>query len=52
MSRWEDNIDAPMIPFLDAPDHKPKKTGILDIRGKPIKRPPNPMGFHCPKGLA
>lgn len=39
----------PMLPNLEVPDHKPKKTGILDIRGKPIKRHPTPMGFHCPK---
>jgi hypothetical protein len=45
MASWDD----PMIPHLEVPDHKPRKTGLLDHRGKPIKRPPNPMGFHCPK---
>jgi hypothetical protein len=42
--------DDPLIPHIEVPDHKPVKTGILDKRGKPIRRPPNPMGFHTPKG--
>jgi hypothetical protein len=46
MSYFDD--DPPLIPNLDVPDHKPKKTGILDKYGKPIKRPPNPIGFHHP----
>jgi hypothetical protein len=40
----------PMLPPLEVSDHKPRKTGILDAHGKPIKRYPNPMGFHCPRG--
>lgn len=46
---WEDDIGRPMIPYLEVPDHKVRKTGLLDHRGKPIKRPPNPIGFHKSK---
>jgi hypothetical protein len=46
---WRDD-DPPLIPQLDVPDHEPKKTGLVDKYGKPIRRPPNPMGFHKPSG--
>jgi hypothetical protein len=39
----------PMLPSLDVPEHKPKKTGLVDVRGKPIKRYPRPIGFHIPR---
>lgn len=45
---WEDRIGEPLVPNLDVPDHKPVDTGLLDKRGEPIKRQPNPIGFHCP----
>lgn len=40
----------PLLPQLDVPEHKPRKTGILDVRGKMIKRPPPQIGFHRPQG--
>lgn len=48
MSNWWE--DEPFRPSLEVPEHKPVDTGIVDKHGQPIKRPPNPIGFHCPKG--
>jgi hypothetical protein len=28
-------------------DHLASFTGLLDMRGEPIMRAPNPMGFNC-----
>lgn len=40
---WSDDISRPSS--LDVPDHVATDTGILDARGNPIFRAPNPMGF-------
>jgi hypothetical protein len=45
---WLD--DEPLIPSLEVPEHKPVETGLLDKRGQPIRRHPNKIGFHCPRG--
>jgi hypothetical protein len=46
LNDWSD--PWPLLPSLEVPDHKPVRTGLLDRRGEPIERPPNPMGFHVP----
>jgi hypothetical protein len=45
---WEDDIGRPLIPPIDVPEHQPVNTGLVDRRGEPIRRPPNPLGFHRP----
>lgn len=40
----------PLLPSLDVPEHNPVETGLLDKRGEPIRRYPNQVGFHRPKG--
>lgn len=35
----------PMLPELCASDFRPTDTGLLDVRGDPIMRSPNPVGF-------
>jgi len=37
--------DAPMVPSLSVSEHEVADTGLLDVRGDPIMRAPNPMGF-------
>jgi hypothetical protein len=44
---WDD--DVPMLPSLSVPEHEYANTGLLDHRGDPILRAPNPMGFHHPR---
>jgi hypothetical protein len=44
--RWME--DVPLIPDIEVPDHRPVKTGLLDSRGRTIRRYPNQMGFHRP----
>jgi hypothetical protein len=44
-SYWIDE-DRPLLPSLDVPDHEAAFTGLVDRRGDPIMRGPNPMGFH------
>jgi hypothetical protein len=44
---WDDNV--PMLPSLSVPEHEYVDTGLLDHRGDPILRAPNPMGFHHPR---
>ncbi|MBO9624159.1 MAG: hypothetical protein J7500_15735 [Sphingomonas sp.] len=36
---------TPLLPSLSVSDHEPTDTGLLDVRGDPIVRAPNPMGF-------
>ena len=43
--------DEPLIPNVSVSDHVATDTGLVDVRGQPIKRPPNTVGFHCPKGV-
>lgn len=47
MAWWD---QTPMLPPLDVAEHKPVDTGLVDRGGNPIRRPPNPLGFHKPKG--
>lgn len=35
----------PLVPHIEASDHKDVDTGLVDKRGDPIMRAPNPMGF-------
>jgi hypothetical protein len=35
----------PMIPELHVADFRPTDTGLIDLRGDPIMRAPNPVGF-------
>jgi hypothetical protein len=42
----------PLIPSLTVDDHVPIETGLIDHRGDPIMRAPNPVGFHHPKERA
>lgn len=37
--------DDPFRPDLSVSDHVATDTGLLDQRGDPIMRAPNPMGF-------
>jgi len=46
---WYDE-DAPLLPQIDVPEHRPVNIGLLDRHGKPIERHPNRIGFHSPKG--
>lgn len=39
--------DEPFKPNLDVPDHEATNTGLIDRRGDPIMRAPNPMGFQA-----
>jgi hypothetical protein len=45
-------FDDPLIPHLDVSDHRPVRTGLLDMRGDPIWRCPEPIGFHNPRERA
>lgn len=45
---WLDN--DPLIPALTVPEHIPVETGLVDRRGDPILRAPEPCGFHTPRG--
>lgn len=40
---WSD--DYPLLPDIHVPEHRPVDTGLVDVRGDPIMRAPNPMGF-------
>jgi len=40
---WDD--DYPLLPNLTVDDHTAVETGLIDERGDPIMRGPNPMGF-------
>lgn len=44
---WENTrIDTDgMKPSLCAADFEPTDTGLIDVRGDPIMRAPNPIGF-------
>jgi hypothetical protein len=35
----------PMLPSLSVDDHVPVDTGLVNHRGEPIMRAPNPIGF-------
>jgi hypothetical protein len=35
----------PLLPDLWVADHRPVDTGLVDARGHPIMRAPNPLGF-------
>jgi hypothetical protein len=35
----------PLVPSLEVDDHIAVETGIIDERGDPIMRAPNPVGF-------
>lgn len=37
--------DRPLLPDLFLPEHVAVNTGLLDARGRPIMRAPNPCGF-------
>jgi hypothetical protein len=38
--------DDPMLPPLSVSDHRPVDTGLVNHRGEPIMRGPEPVGFH------
>jgi hypothetical protein len=40
---WWDR--GPLIPSLTVSDHEATDTGLVDERGDPIMRAPNPIGF-------
>lgn len=40
-----DWLDAPLIPDIYVPEHRPIDTGLVDVRGNPIMRAVNPLGF-------
>lgn len=40
---WDDCY--PLLPDLHVPEHRPVDTGLIDVRGVPIMRAPNPIGF-------
>jgi hypothetical protein len=42
---WFEANHQPMLPNLDVPDHEAVETGLVDQRGDPIMRAPNPFGF-------
>lgn len=42
---WFDDIGGPLIPAIQADDHRPVNTGLLYPNGEPIMRLPNPVGF-------
>ena len=42
MTEWQ---GYPLTPDLKVSDHKAADTGLVDHRGDPIMRAPNPMGF-------
>lgn len=46
-AKWDDY--SPMLPPITVNDHKPIDTGLIDHRGDPIMRGPNPVGFHNAK---
>lgn len=35
----------PLVPHLTVPEHEAQDTGLVDHKGNPIKRSPNPIGF-------
>jgi hypothetical protein len=39
------DFDDPLIPHLIVSDHRATDTGLVDKRGDPIMRGPNPVGF-------
>jgi hypothetical protein len=43
---WFESHNQPMLPNLCVDDHVAVETGLVDQRGNPIMRAPNPMGFH------
>ena len=43
------SIDEPLLADITVPDHRPVDTGLVDQRGDPIWRGPEPVGFHHPK---
>ena len=42
---WVFNEHRPMVPELSVPSHVATDTGLLDSKGQPIMRAPNPVGF-------
>lgn len=40
---WSD--DDPLLPALSVCDHEASDTGLVDLRGDPIMRAANPVGF-------
>lgn len=40
---WDDA--EPQRLHLDVPEHEAVETGLIDVRGEPIMRAPNPVGF-------
>ena len=45
-AEWCDN-EFPLLPQITVDDHEAVETGLVDHRGDPIMRAPNPMGFGC-----
>lgn len=43
-SDWWD--EGPLLPSLTVDSHVEVDTGLVDARGHPIYRLPEPMGFH------
>jgi hypothetical protein len=37
---------GPLLPHLHVSENVPHDTGLLDVRGNKITRPPLPVGFH------
>lgn len=42
----------PLLPSLTVDDHVAVDTGLIDRRGDPIMRGPDPVGFHNPRETA
>jgi len=42
---YDPNDWNPLVPSLEVDDHVPVDTGLVDHRGDPIMRAPNPCGF-------
>lgn len=41
---------GPVLPSIQASDHQPVNTGLVDKHGNPIMRAPEPCGFHRARG--
>ena len=42
---YDPNDWNPLVPSLEVDDHVSVDTGLVDKRGDPIMRAPNPLGF-------
>jgi hypothetical protein len=45
----EGDYNDPLLPHLSVPEHVAVDTGLIDQRGDPIMRAPEPCGFHHPR---